>query len=378
MTDTTATVRSRTQLADGREIFYFDAGSTNRQLLPDQRNLPARSSSAQLRYDALRAEWVSVAAARQSRPMLPTTVDCPLCPSSETNHTEIPAHSYEVAVFENRYPSFGGVSDDRTVADPISPQRPAIGRCEVVCYTAEHGASFADLSTQRVRIVMDALADRTAQLSQLPDVEQVFCFENRGEEIGVTLHHPHGQIYGYPYITPTTTQTLAVAKSHRERNGGNLFAALFNNEREQRDRVVESNEDWTAYVPVAARWPFEVVVAPHVQVPDLAELPTRYRQSFGALYLSVLRGFDALFDMPMPYMSGWHQAPIHSDHDLSYLHLRLFSVRRAANKLKYLAGSESQMGAFVNDVPPEEAALLLRDAIAARGDHNVAPGQEKL
>jgi UDPglucose--hexose-1-phosphate uridylyltransferase len=126
--------------------------------------------------------------------------------------------------------------------------------------------------------------------------------------------------------------------------------------------VVAANEHWTAFVPAAARWPFEVLVAPHRRVPDLPGLSEEECDAFGPLYLDVLRRFDALFDVPMPYISGWHQAPVRTDRDLAYLHLQLFSVRRAKDKLKYLAGSESAMGAFVNDIVAEEAARMLREA----------------
>jgi UDPglucose--hexose-1-phosphate uridylyltransferase len=233
----------------------------------------------------------------------------------------------------------------------------------VVCFTSDHNASFASLSPARVRTVLDALADRTAELSAQPYVEQVFCFENRGVEIGVTLHHPHGQIYAYPFVTPRTRTMLDAARRHSElTGGGNLFADVLAAERAAGVRVVAENEHWTAYVPAAARWPFEVHVAPHRQVPDIPALDDAERAAFGPLYLDVLRRFDGLFDGPMPYISAWHQAPVRSGRELAYLHLQLFSIRRAPGKLKYLAGSESGMGVFINDVSPEQAAQLLRSA----------------
>jgi UDPglucose--hexose-1-phosphate uridylyltransferase len=127
--------------------------------------------------------------------------------------------------------------------------------------------------------------------------------------------------------------------------------------------VVGTNEHWTAYVPAASRWPFELQLAPHRQVPDIPALSDAERDAFAPLYLDVLRRFDGLFGMPMPYISAWHQAVVGDGRDLGYLHLQLFSIRRAADKLKFLAGSESAMGAFVNDIVPEKAAQMLRDAI---------------
>jgi UDPglucose--hexose-1-phosphate uridylyltransferase len=361
--DNPSTTRTTARLADGRRLYYFDSTpDSGRGDYLDLRELPPQPPAAQLRYDALRQEWIAVASARQTRPMLPATIECPLCPSTPGRSTEIPAPDYEVAVFENRFPSFGGTpitasGDDD--GDVLSPRRPAVGACEVVCFTSDHDASFAQLSAARARLVLDALADRTAELSAKDGVAQVFCFENRGEEIGVTLHHPHGQIYAYPYVTPVTVRQLAAAKQHRQRTGTDLFAQLLAAE-QAGPRVVARNADWTAFVPAAARWPYEVHIYPHERFADLAALPSSYRDSFAPLYLAVLRAFDGLFDVAMPYVSGWHQAPVHVDRELGYLHLELFSVRRAPGKLKYLAGSESAMGAFVNDVSPEAAAEMIR------------------
>jgi UDPglucose--hexose-1-phosphate uridylyltransferase len=355
--------RTVTRLADGRELIYYDETDDARHDAVDRRDLPPPRPASRLRYDPLMDEWIAIAAHRQTRTFLPPTDECPLCPSTADRLTEIPS-DYDVAVFENRFPSFSDRDPD--LHDPVLPSinrpLPARGRCEVVCFTSDHNASFATLSPRRVQTVLAALIDRTTVLSAQPGVEQVFCFENRGEEIGVTLHHPHGQIYAYPYVTPRTRAMLAAARRHAIETGGrNLFADVLAGERSSTDRVVGANEHWTAFVPAAARWPFEVLVAPHRRMPDLPALTAKEREAFGPLYLDVLRRFDALFGTPMPYIAAWHQAPVRVDRDLSYLHLQLFSIRRASGKLKYLAGSEAAMGAFVNDVLPEEAARMLRE-----------------
>lgn len=347
--------RTVTHLADGRELIYYDRRDDADRSAPDLRRLPQPAVSSELRRDRLLGEWVTIAAHRQDRTHLPPSDQCPLCPSAPGRPTEIPASGYEVAVFENRFPSYA----DRPPQTPAG--RPGLGRCEVVCFSPDHDASFADLAPEQVRTVMEAWADRTAELSALPDVAQVFCFENRGPEIGVTLTHPHGQIYAYPFVTPRTERMLDSAREHRRRTGRNLFADVLAGERAAGTRVVAANEHWTAFVPEAARWPYEVHVFPHRRVPDLAGLTATERDAFGPLYAGVLGRLDALFGVPMPYVSAWHQAPVSTGRDLAYLHLQLFSTRRAAGKLKYLAGSEAAMGAFVNDIYPEEAARRLRE-----------------
>jgi UDPglucose--hexose-1-phosphate uridylyltransferase len=325
-------------LADGRQLIYFDERPASRAA-SDQRELPAQATPAELRFDPLTGEWVGIAAHRQSRTYFPPSDECPLCPSSRDFKTEIPAADYDVVVFENRFPSFAGPT----------------GRCEVVCFSPEHEASFKDLSVDRVGTVLAALADRTAELSRLPQVKQVFCFENRGPEIGVTLAHPHGQIYAYPYITPVTGAYLRLA----EESGSNLYGELLATER-QSERVVAANDHWTAFVPYAARWPYEIHLAPHEHTADLTGLSAAQREAAAPIWLDVTRRLDAVFGLPMPYIAAWHQAPVHTGRDLSWLHLRITSSRRAPGKLKYLAGSESAMGAWVNDVPPEQAAAALR------------------
>ncbi|GGK92027.1 galactose-1-phosphate uridylyltransferase [Mangrovihabitans endophyticus] len=358
--------RTAITLADGRELIYFDERADADRSFPDTRELPPPPPTSQLRLDPLVDEWVAVAAHRQKRTFLPPSDKCPLCPSTPDFASEIPAPDYDVVVFENQFPSFS----DRVSPDEITelteqvPVRPGVGRCEVVCFTSDHHSAFGQLPAARVRTVIDALADRTAAMSALPGVEQVFPFENRGVEIGVTLHHPHGQIYAYPMVPARTQAMLRAAARHANRTGGRiLYADVLAAEQKAQTRIVAANEHWTAYVPAAARWPFEVQLAPHRQVPDIPALSDAERDAFAPLYLDVLHRFDALFDKPMPYISAWHQAVVGAGRELGYLHLQLFSIRRAADKLKYLAGSESAMGVFINDIVPERAAQMLRDAI---------------
>ena len=366
--------RTSTRLADGREIIYFDASDTAPdRRVADPRDLGPVSTASEIRYDAALDEWVAIASHRQGRTHLPPTDECPLCPSRGDHRTEVPAENYDVVVFENRFPSFAAARDvlpedsvpggehGASPAD-LFARRPGIGRCEVVCFTSDHDSPISRLPPERVRLVVEAWVDRTCELSRLPHVEQVFCFENRGEEIGVTLGHPHGQIYAYPFVTPRTRRMLDAARRHRERTWRNLFADLLAAELADGSRIVNSSEHWVAFVPAAARWPVEVHIYPRRQVPDLPALDEAERDDFARIYRAVLRAMDNLYDLPLPYISAWHQAPVRIDRDLAYLHLEVFSVKRAANKLKFLAGSESGMGVFINDVTPEQAAASLRAA----------------
>jgi UDPglucose--hexose-1-phosphate uridylyltransferase len=349
-----------TTLSDGRELIYFDEDGRAARTATDLRDLPAVEHTSELRYDQLSRSWVTIAAHRQDRIYLPAEDACPFDPTTPANQSEIPDSQYDVVVFENRFPSFWGEGPPAP-ADGTSETSflPAAGRCEVICFTDDHNSSFAALPPSRVRLVVDAWVDRTVALLARGGVEQVYCFENRGAEIGVTERHPHGQIYGYPYITPRTTRVLEALRQHERAHSSNLFDDILANEKDDTTRVVVKGEHWTAFVPRAAKWPFEVHLYPERRVPNLAQLSEEAKDEFCTMYLDLLRRFDGLFGITMPYISGWHQAPKGHENGFA-MHLELFSIRRTADKLKFLAGSESGMDAFISDVAPESAAARLR------------------
>jgi UDPglucose--hexose-1-phosphate uridylyltransferase len=359
--------RTDGRLADGREIYFYDRPERPPRVISDPRDLDPPSIASDMRYDRLLDEWVVVAALRQHRTHRPSTDDCPLCPSRDGQWTEIPEPDYDVVVLANRFPSLVSPTapvdlaprDDEVVGAPLI--RPNVGRCEVVSFASEHGLAFHELDPSQARLVVDVWADRTRELAAWPNVEQVFCFENRGDEIGATIRHPHGQIYAYPYVTPRTRQMLRAARMHQERHGSDLFADLLADEQRDGRRVVVRGACWTAFVPVAARWPVEVHLMPNRRVAEIGELTDAERDDFVEVYLDILRRLDRLYDKPLPYISAWHQAPVREGRDLAYTHLQVFSMQRSANRWKYLAGSESGMGAFVNDVRPEDLAERLRE-----------------
>lgn len=368
-------IKRPTLLADGRELIYFDDADTT--LGPvrgvDARVLDPRPETATMRQDILTGDWITFATKRQNRVMMPGADADPLAPQTASNPSEVPS-MYDVAVFENRSPSFGPALAEAVGGAPAAPNAPrglddlaalglgrtrtSVGRCEVVCFSPEHAGSFGTQSVTRARTVIEAWADRTAALSALPGIEQVFPFENRGEAIGVTLPHPHGQIYAYPYVTPRTARLL----DSIDRTAPDLFARVLEFEQAS-ERVVLRGERWTAFVPFAASWPLEVQLMPHRHVPDFAALNDAERDELAPLYLRLLRGVDALYETPTPYIAAWHQAPVHVGRDSVRLRLELTSPRRAADKLKFLAGSEAAMSAWTAEILPEETADRLRTAI---------------
>jgi UDPglucose--hexose-1-phosphate uridylyltransferase len=357
--------RSALPMADGRTILYYDSSPKTR-FAKDLRPVEEQPDIGELRLDPILNEWVVMAAHRQGRVFLPPKELCPLCPSHADLLSEIPDSSYEVVVFDNRSPSLRAPGGDWALPDIVGTDTDpgtAAGKCEVICFTDNHGGSFGQLSERQVRTLMEAWKDRVRELSTHSYIRHIAPFENRGEEVGVTLFHPHGQIYAYSYLPPRVEKMLEIAVVHKEATGRVLFDDVIAREIRDGDRIISQNKHWVAFVPYAARYPFEIHVAPLVPVPDLASLSTEQADAFPSISIEVMRRLDGVFGIEMAYIATWHQAPVREGRDLLRLHWQITSVRRAPGKLKYLAGSESAMGAFIMDLKPEQSAGQLRDVV---------------
>jgi UDPglucose--hexose-1-phosphate uridylyltransferase len=300
----------------------------------------------ELRFNELRSEHVDYTIDRQERTFLPPADHCPLCPTRPGGiATEIPFASFEIAVFENRFPAFA------------APH----GAAEVVVYTDRHDGSFATLPAERARALMWVWRERYAALAAREDVDYVLIFENRGVEVGVTLHHPHGQIYGYPFLPPVPALELEAD----ERLGGCAPCELLRRELDDRRRLVYESEDVVVYVPYAARWPYEAHVVLRRHRASLPACTASELASLASALQALTRGYDALFERPFPYVMAMHQAPTAAGLAASgHVHAEFYPPLRTAEKLKYLAGSEQGGGTFIVDVLPEESARALREAIA--------------
>ena len=357
--------RTDRQLADGRAIFYYDTQGQKRDA-KDQRPVEPVAPIGELRHNALTDDWVAVAAHRQTRTFMPPRELCPLCPTAAGTTdmlTEIPESDYEVVVFDNRFPSLTRPAANFKFPKLVGLQDieiEAAGKCEVVCFSPDHNASFHQLTEAQSRVVLEAWIDRTREIAKLDDVVHIAPFENRGVEIGVTLPHPHGQIYGYSYLPAATKQMQYAANKHWDTTGAILLEDIVARELADEVRVIAKNEHWVAYVPFASRYPYEIHVAPLKAVRTLLDLDESQADSFSAVYLEALRRLEGLFNLEMPYIAAWHQAPIRDHQSNLRLHLQITSIRRSPEKLKYLAGSESAMGAWISDVTPEQAAADLK------------------
>lgn len=330
---------------------------------------------SELRYHPFLDQWVITATHRQDRTFLPPDDYCPLCPTKPGGFpTEVPFPSYDIVVFENKFPSLQADPPKPEVeSSAILPVRPSHGVCEVVAYTDDHDATFATLPFGQIRKLVRVWRERYMQLSAIEEVEYVFVFENKGKEIGVTLSHPHGQIYAYPFIPPTAHIELRAEKKHLDRTGRLLMADWLEYELAPLpiggDRTVWQNENFVAIVPFFARYPYEVYVTSKRHIRSLAEMSEAEMDDLAEILLVVTRKFDLLFGFSLPYIMLMHQEPSIPGFEFNWFHVEFYPPYRTAKKLKYLAGSEAGAGAFINDTLPEATSKTLREleVVAVRG-----------
>lgn len=327
--------------ADGRRLILYAWGEPPGE--PTEDRVRAPEHRAHLRLHPLLDLWIIYAAHRQDRTYLPEPEACPFCPGGE-----VPFSDFEVAVFENRFPALS--KDPGPAPELPVPTAPAQGRAEVVVYTPEHRGSLSTLSPKRRRLLVRAWQDRYRELYRLPEVRYVLPFENRGREVGVTLTHPHGQIYAYPFVPPIVAREAEAFA--RKPVLEELFPLL------GPYRIAE-RPGFLAFVPPFARYPYEVWIAPEAPHPGLWTFHEDELDAFADLLGEVVARLDALFARPMPYVMVFHAAP---KGDVPFhFHVEFHPRLRAANRYKYLAGTELGAGAYTVDVLPEEAARRLRE-----------------
>lgn len=336
------------------------------------------------RRDPLSGEWRTFAVHRQDRTFLPPADLCPLCPTRDpARPTEVAEPAFDIVVFDNRFPALvADPPDPVTASTPLYSTEPALGAAEVVVYTDRHDATLAGLGRDRIRELIEVWADRYRILGTREGIRYVFVFENKGEAVGVTLHHPHGQIYAYPEIPPRVLSHLQEAQRHLEANGTCVVCDVVAREVADEVRLVAQNRTFLAFVPFAPRFPYEVRVVSHRHATSLLDLTDRERDDLAALLAEVLPGYDSLFGFSLPYVMSLHQAPTDDAEWLpvSHLQFEFTPLHRTATKLKYMAGSELGAGAFINDTYPEQTAAALRGAVAraaAAGMATPVPGRPR-
>ncbi|OLP19399.1 galactose-1-phosphate uridylyltransferase [Leptolyngbya sp. 'hensonii'] len=345
---------------DGRQLTLYSrhpiaAGITATS--PSQEPIQAHPHR---RWHPLRGEWVAYASHRQGRTFMPPVAYNPLAPTQNPQFpSELPQGNYDIAVFDNRFPSMmAGATEAPTT---IVASLPANGVCEVVVFSQNPEASLSRLPLEHLELLFQVWADRTHVISQIPQMQYVLPFENKGVEVGVTLHHPHGQIYAYPFVPPVPARMGDCQRTYFEQHHQGLLQDLIQKEITDNQRILYQDEWAIAFVPVCARYPYEVWIAPIQPVTTFLDLTTEQRSGLARALKTVTLKYDGLWQRPFPYLMAWFQAPIDGQpHPEWHLHAEFYPPYRTADKLKYLAGTELAAGMFANDTLPEEKARELQ------------------
>ena len=304
---------------------------------------------SELRWDPTKEEWVAYATHRQDRTFKPAAADDPLAPQRPGGPaTEIPFTDFELAVFENKFTSLHEDAPEPTALEGVETAR-AAGRCEVVVYTDEAAGSLASVGQDRRRLLLAAWCDRYAALRSAI-VPFVYPFESRGDEVGVTLHHPHGQVYAFPFVPGVQARAAAAFA-----NGYDLGAALGQHE----NLIVARAGGIAAWCPPYARFPLECWLVPERRVPGPWGFTAAEADGFASLLGEVTRRFDSYFERPAAVMLTLHAAPWGTDGDWHFT-AQFYPILRAPGRVKYLASVEQGTGAFTVDVMPDRAADILR------------------
>jgi len=315
------------------------------------------------RWNPILCEWVVTATHRQDRTFLPPAGYCPLCPTAPGGFpTEVPEPSYDFVVFENKFPSLKlDPSEPAVESSALYPVQPSLGVCEVVLYSSEHGGTLTDLPVPKLHQLVKVWRDRYESLGARPEIDYVFIFENKGEAIGVTIHHPHGQIYAFSYLPPKIEREIAGEEKHYAQTGRCIHCDIVEDELKQGSRLVAESRDFIAFIPFYARYPYEVHIYSRSHRASLADFSDDEEVDLACILSEVLKKYDGLWNFSMPYMMVMHQKPTdNKSRPGSHFHIEFYPPLRTPSRLKYLAGCESGAGTFVNDTLPEEKAAELK------------------
>jgi UDPglucose--hexose-1-phosphate uridylyltransferase len=333
--------------------------------------LPGLFADPHRRYDPLRDEWVLVSPGRTNRPWQGGEEQpqverrpeydpaCYLCPGNTRANGETNPAYESTFVFTNDFAALRPATSDATWEDGLLRAEGEQGTCRVICFSPRHDLTLSAMTEAEVRTVVDLWADQSADLGARYRWVQVF--ENRGEAMGASNPHPHGQVWAGTALPTTIGKEEAAQRSYHARTGRPLLLDVAAQEADG-PRVVEANEHWLVVVPFWAVWPFEVLVLPRRAVARLPELDGARRDALAAVIRRTLRRYDALFGVPFPYSMGWHGAPFAADADTDAwtLHAHAYPpLLRSATVRKFMVGYEL-LAEAQRDVTPEDAAARLR------------------
>ncbi|MEA2630121.1 MAG: UDPglucose--hexose-phosphate uridylyltransferase [Chloroflexota bacterium] len=325
------------------------------------------------RFDPLTDQWVLVSAGRTQRPWQGLEEDeavderpaydptCYLCPGNVRARGDVNPAYDRTYVFTNDFAALSPESSTERVADGLLVAEGESGTCRVLCFSPRHDLTLGQMASGEVRAVIDVWAEQTAELGRTYRWVQVF--ENRGESMGASNPHPHGQIWAGTALPREAAREDAAQRRHCDTHGDRLLLDYARQE-QGGPRVVEENDEWLVVVPFWATWPFETLVIPRRPVDRLPGLDDAQRDALAASLIRLLGRYDGLFERPFPYSMGWHQAPFgggdgdaRTDH--WQLHAHFYPPLLRANVRKFMVGYEL-LAETQRDLTAEEAAERLR------------------
>jgi UDPglucose--hexose-1-phosphate uridylyltransferase len=344
---------------DGRKLTLYSRSPIAEEITASSPSSEPVQAHPYLRWHPLRGEWVAYASHRQGRTFLPPPEYNPLAPTKDPQFpTELPQGQYDIAVFDNRFPTMTLAAKE--VPASMVANLPANGACEVVVFTQDPQASLGSLALEHLDLLLQVWGDRTRLLGEHPHIKYVLPFENKGVEMGVTLTHPHGQIYAYPFVPPVPARMLEMQQAHYQTYQRGLLQDVIQQEIADNQRIIYLDQEAIAFVPACARYPYEVWLAPLQPIATFVELTAQQRWGLAKALKTVTLKYDGLWNRPFPYLMAWFQAPTDGQmHPEAHLHAEFYPPYRTKDRLKYLAGTELAAGMFANDTLPEEKAKEL-------------------
>ncbi|HHV50340.1 MAG TPA: galactose-1-phosphate uridylyltransferase [Clostridiales bacterium] len=314
---------------------------------------------AELRKHPLTNDWIMIASHRQNRPQMPKDY-CPFCPGSG----KVP-DNYDVYKYDNDFPA---LSTNPPQPDPVANEffetAPAYGKCEVILYSPEHTTTLPELPAEHIRKLVDLWVQRYEEIGKDENIKYVFIFENRGEVVGVTMPHPHGQIYGYSFIPKKLELVLENSRKFREEKSKCIFCEMLEQELKFDKRIIFKNEHFTVFLPFFSEYPYGIYIISNRHVSNIAGFNDEERNALAETLKAATGTLDSLFDMKFPYMMCMYNEPVNSEKcsDYFHFHIAFYPPMRSADKIKFNASSETGAWAHCNPTCPEEKAEELRKA----------------
>jgi UDPglucose--hexose-1-phosphate uridylyltransferase len=313
----------------------------------------------ELRWNPVLKWWVMVSSERQNRPLTPDDY-CPFCPGSD----KIP-EDYEVLSYENDWPILLPNPPEVTPPDsPIFRNAKSYGKCEVILYSPEHDSSLGDLSLENIEKLIELWVAKYIEFGSKDFINYVFIFENRGEEVGVTIVHPHGQIYGFPFIPKKIEIELSSCKEFNEKKKKNLYIEILREELKMGERIVDKNDSFVTFVPYFADYPYQVFIIPRKHRLSIDELNEKEKKDLSKSLRRITSTYDNLFERDFPYMMCFHQKPTDGkDYSYYQFHIEFYPPLRNEKTQKFNASSETGSWTHGNPTSPEEKAKELKETM---------------